>query len=93
MASDFCFWGHNDVEKQVRMTVNQSGKQSRTAQIDRLDARRMRLYLRGRTYLLDLAIFNEHGCGRKHLPGPGIEHPGSHYQGLDVGRLGDDVSN
>jgi len=79
VALDFGFWGHNNIYEQVRVTINQSGEQSRTAQIDGLDARRMRLHLLRRTNLLDLAVFNEHGCGRKRIPSPGIEHPPSPY--------------
>ena len=35
----------------------------------------MSLHLRRRTNLFDLAVFDQHGCGRKYIPGSWIEQP------------------
>jgi hypothetical protein len=62
------------------MTVNQPGQQGCAAEINGTDAgRRIRLHSRRRTDFLDLAVFNEHGCWRKHIPSPGIEQSASFY--------------
>ena len=64
----------NDVHKQVRMAINQAGQQRGTAQIDNFDSgRRGGLQLRRRTNLLDLALFNQHGCGREDISGAWIQ--------------------
>ena len=54
----------NRINQQVGVTVNYPGQQCCAAQIDCLKAgRRLRLHLRRRTDLLDLAAFNQHGGG------------------------------
>jgi hypothetical protein len=76
------------LEKQVGVTVNQPSQQSGISQIDGLHANgRMRPHLRRRTNILDLAVFNQHGGGRKHIPGPGIEQSTSLHQCQENGRL------
>ena len=82
MARALGFWRHNYVEQQVSMTVNQSGQQGGTAKINGVDARRrVSLHPRREANLLDLAVFNQHGRGRKHVSRPWVEQPASFYQG------------
>ena len=74
----------------MRVTVNQPGQQGRAAQIDCLDAGwRVRLHSRRRTDFLDLAVLDQHGRGREHVPGPGIEQLGrfdENVTGAAIGR-------
>src|SRR5437879_5975864 len=65
MALLFQFRRHNDVEEQVCVTIDQTGKQSCAAEIDRFDVGgSASLHLRRRANFLDLAVFNQHGGGR-----------------------------
>jgi hypothetical protein len=58
VTRDFGFWGHNDVEKQVGVTINQPGEQGRASQIDGFRARcGVLLHFGRRTHLLDLTVF------------------------------------
>ena len=89
MTCPLRFRRRNDVEKQVRVAVDQARQQRRAAEIDRFDvAGRVRLHLQRRTNFLDLAVFNQHGCGRKHIPSARIEQAASFYSGFRRRRLG-----
>jgi len=55
-------WRHNHVEKQMRVTVNQSGQESGVAQINCLrTGGHVALELRRRADLFDLSIFDQYG--------------------------------
>jgi hypothetical protein len=56
------------------VTINQPGQKSGATQINGLYADwSISVYFRRRTDLSDLAVFNQHGCRRKHIPGSWIE--------------------
>ena len=93
MAQRFRRGWDYDVEKQVRVTVNQSGQQGHAAQIDGLGAsRRVRLHPSRRANFLDLAVLNQHGRWREDISGPRIEEPACFDQSDRSYRLGGDLN-
>jgi hypothetical protein len=79
VACDLGFRRDNHIKKQMCVAVDQTGQQGGAPQIDGLHARCMRLHLRRRTNLFDLAVFNQDSRRRKHIPGSRVKQMASFY--------------
>src|SRR5215813_7140969 len=70
VALPLLFRWNDDAEKQMGVTVDQPRQQRRAAQIEDLCGVG---WVDLRTDLLDLAAFDQHGRGRKHITGTWVE--------------------
>src|SRR4029077_20462136 len=84
------FGRHDDVEKKVRVAVDQPWQQRRVAQVEDFHAGRD-VHLRQRSSLLDLVAFDQNGGRRKHVSAARIEESTSFDEGDRSGGLGAQV--
>ena len=70
------FGRHHHVEQQMAVAVDEAREEGRAAEVDPSRAGRgVGFDQRRRAHLPDSSILDEHGGGREHRPGPGIEQP------------------